>query len=302
MIVRDKSNSWSIFFAWQGTILPKILPSVLAMMLLSVLAWLMVYHQVYAVTSVPMTAFTIFGVLISITLGFYHHASYDRWWEGRKLWGALVANTRHLSRDSHFLSPDEREKLLGSMLLFVVALRDRLRQQAVNASDDLYFGKHADKISWLDTQLNAPQRVLEEMQEQLIALVRQGQMSDIIYLSIQKHIVEMGGIQAGCDRIAGTPLPFAYSALLSHAIVGFCWLLPFGAGAVMGGWTPLFVGLVAYFLLGLHELARQMEMPFGIEDNDLSLDTLVHMIQSETLMLLEKPLPQKREVIGFCLK
>lgn len=100
MIVRDKSNGLKLLFVWRGTVLPKVLPLVLVLMAISMVAWLLKHYQIYSVTGVPAIGFTIFGVVLSIFLGFRNTACYDRWWEGRKLWGALIANTRHLSRDS----------------------------------------------------------------------------------------------------------------------------------------------------------------------------------------------------------
>lgn len=197
MIVRDKSNSFKLLFAWRGTVLPKVLPTILGIMVLSFIAGFVAQFQWYYVTTVPAVGFTMFGVVISIFLGFRNNACYDRWWEGRKLWGALVANTRHLSRDSHFLAPNERESLLYQMLLFVAILRDRLRGQNIQRSQFGYTKIDDHYLDWLDQQINAPQRVLEAMQQQLIKLVQQGQMSDVIYMTIQKHVIEMGGHPSG---------------------------------------------------------------------------------------------------------
>ena len=193
MIVRDKSNSFKLLFAWRGTVLPKVLPTILGIMVLSFIAGFVAQFQWYYIATVPAVGFTMFGVIISIFLGFRNNACYDRWWEGRKLWGALVANTRHLSRDSHFLAPNERESLLYQMLLFVAILRDRLRGQNIQRSQFGYTKIDDHYLDWLDQQINAPQRVLEAMQQQLIKLVQQGQMSDVIYMTIQKHVIEMGG-------------------------------------------------------------------------------------------------------------
>lgn len=292
MIVRDKSNSLKLLFVWHGAILPKVLPTVLGVVAISMIAWLLAHYQVYSVASVPAVGFTVFGVVISIFLGFRNQACYDRWWEGRKLWGSLIANTRHLSRDSHFLPTDQREKLLLQMLLFVATLRDRLRAQPIRREQFAYHPTLPnDTLDYLDTQFNAPQRVLEEMQKLLIEAVRKGDISDMIYLSIQKHIVEMGSIQGSCDRIFSTPLPFAYSELLHRAVFCFCWMLPFGIESVLGLWTPLLVGVISYLLLGLDELSHQLEEPFGLADHDLPLDTMVRLIERETLLLLDKPLP-----------
>lgn len=114
---------------------------------------------------------------------------------GRKLWGALIANTRHLSRDSHFLPAKDRQVLLYQMLMFVATLRDRLRGRPIHRAQFAYTQIDEAHLDWLDNQINAPQRVLESMQQQLIDAVKQGHISDIIYMSIQKHVIEMGNIK-----------------------------------------------------------------------------------------------------------
>lgn len=103
MIVRDKSNSLGLLFAWHGTILPKVLPALaLVVLISSILVYLSRMHF-FNLPAVPAIGFTIFGVILSIFMSFRNSACYERWWEGRKLWGALIATTRHLSRDSYVL-------------------------------------------------------------------------------------------------------------------------------------------------------------------------------------------------------
>lgn len=292
MIVRDKSNRLKLLFVWRGTVLPKVLPLVLALMAISMVAWGLTHYKVYAVTGVPAVGFTVFGVVLSIFLGFRNTACYERWWEGRKLWGAMIANTRHLTRDSHFLPNDERKQLLIEMLLFVGLLRNRLRGQTADRAQFAHFHDLADdELDALNHHVNAPQVMLEKMQLRLMRVVQTGQVSDIVYTSIQRHVIEMGNIQAGCDRIASTPLPFPYSVLLHRAVFCFCWMLPFGLESVMGIWTPFLVGFLSYLLLGLDELSHQLEEPFGTADNDLPLDTMVRLMERETLSLLDLPLP-----------
>lgn len=291
MIVRDKHNSLKLLFMWHGTILPKVLPMIILLMAVSMIAWGLSHYQLYTVKNVPAVGFTVFGVVLSVFLGFRNNACYDRWWEGRKLWGALIANTRHLSRDSHFLGDDDRQALLMDMLIFVNLFKDRLRHQKLpmdRFSDYLIISdKDKDELNTLIFHhINAPQVVLERMQHRLIHAVKSGQISDIIYTSIQRHIIEMGNIQAGCDRISGTPLPLVYSVLLHRAVFCFCWMLPFGIESVLGGWTPFLVGLLAYMFLGLDELSAQLEEPFGVAQNDLPLDTITRLIERETLALM----------------
>ena len=297
MIIRDKSHPIALLFMWRGTVLPKVLPSVLVMMVLSVVAQLLVWYEVYSVKLVPMVGFSVLGVILSILLAFKNTACYDRWWEGRKLWGALIANTRHFTRDTHFFHETDRRTLLIHMLIFVNLFKDRLRHQVLKAerfSDYLQLDKctQADLDRLTSQHLNAPQVILERLQIHLINAVKTQKISDMIYVSIQRHVVEMGNIQTGCDRISSTPLPLAYSVLLHRAVFCFCWCLPFGVGTVLGAWTPLLVGVLSYLFLGFDELAHQMEEPFGQADNDLPLDAMVRLIERETLALLGDELPE----------
>lgn len=297
MIIREKSNNLALLFMWRGTILPKVLPMILMLMTVSMIAWGLTFYQVYTVKSVPVVGFTVLGVVLSVFLTFRNNACYDRWWEGRKLWGALIANTRHFTRDTHFLSADERRAMLVDMLIFVNLLRDRLRQQQLPAdrfADYLRLDdSRQDELNHLmNSHINAPQVILQNMQIRLIHAVKTNQISDIIYTSIQRHLIEMGNIQAGCDRINSTPLPLPYSVLLHRAVFCFCWLLPFGISGVLGLWTPLLVGLVAYLFLGLDELSKELEEPFGTDLHDLPLDGMVRLIERETLALLGDELPK----------
>ncbi|WP_286740986.1 MULTISPECIES: bestrophin family protein [Acinetobacter] len=297
MIVRDKSNSFSLLFAWHGTILPKVLPALGLVIFLSGLLVYLRQAHFFSFPAVPAIGFTIFGVILSIFLSFRNTACYDRWWEGRKLWGALIATTRHLCRDSYVLDDQSREILLYRMMLFTHLLRDRLRQQQQSIQHyQAHTGFEAATYEQLPTHINASQWVLEQIQKDLVLLYKQGKITDIIYNNLNQHTVALGDIQAGCDRILSTPLPFSYSVLLHRAVYSFCFILPFSLETSLGLWTPILVGLIAYMLLGLDELSAELEEPFGLQDNDLPLDSIVRLIERETLSSLGQELPEAIKV------
>ena len=297
MIVRDNSNSFSLLFAWHGTILPKVLPALGLVIFLSGLLVYLRQAHFFSFPAVPAIGFTIFGVILSIFLSFRNTACYDRWWEGRKLWGALIATTRHLCRDSYVLDDQSREILLYRMMLFTHLLRDRLRQQQQSIQHyQAHTGFEAATYEQLPTHINASQWVLEQIQKDLVLLYKQGKITDIIYNNLNQHTVTLGDIQAGCDRILSTPLPFSYSVLLHRAVYSFCFILPFSLEASLGLWTPILVGLIAYMLLGLDELSAELEEPFGLQDNDLPLDSIVRLIERETLSSLGQELPEAIKV------
>ena len=292
MIVRDKSNLLVLLFSWHGTILPTVLPALLGVILISaIISFISVTHLV-ALPEVPAFGFTIFGVILSIFLGFKNNACYDRWWEGRKLWGSMIANIRHLDRETLVLSSERRERVLSNVILFTSLLRDRLRYQTAHPTEFLEFS-HLDDTekNKIYDHLNPPQYALNLIQKELIDALKQGEISDIVYGIIIKHVVELGNVQAGCDRIASTPLPYSYSVLLNRAVYFFCLILPFSLPLVLGLWTPLLIGLIAYLFLGLDALSSQLEEPFGTQDNDLPLDSMVRLMERELLTAMGKSIP-----------
>lgn len=121
--------------------------------------------------------------------------------------------------------------------------------------------------------------------------LKEGEISDIIYAQMNDHVAELSLVQTGCDRIATTPLPFAYSVLLNRTVYFFCFMLPFSLGATLGLATPLLVGILAYTFLGLDALSSEIEEPFGTQSNDLPLDAMVRTIEIELLGTLGKPTP-----------
>ena len=282
MIISDKSNSFALLFAWHGTILPKVLPALTFVVLISTVLVYLSSHHYFTIPAVPAIGFTVFGIILSIFLSFRNTACYDRWWEGRKLWGALIATSRHLSRDTHVLQENQRKVLMYRVMLFTRLLRNRLRNQ--NQSIEFYKNKvDLDELSFsqLANHLNAAQFVLEEIQKSLVQSLKSGEISDIIYQGLNHHIVAMGNIQAGCDRILTTPLPYSYSVLLHRTVYCFCLILPFSLEASLGIWTPVIVSLIAYLFLGLDALSAQLEEPFGLQENDLPLDSITRLIERE---------------------
>lgn len=298
MIIRDKSNSFALLFAWHGTILPKVLPALSVVVLISTIIVYLSSQHYFTFPAVPAIGFTVFGIILSIFLSFRNTACYDRWWEGRKLWGALIATSRHISRDSHVLNEHDRRIMMYRVMLFTGLLRNRLRnsQQSIEYyRDKVNFNEQQFKA--LSSHINASQYVLEEIQKSLVQSLKTGEISDIIYQCLNRHIVELGAIQAGCDRILSTPLPYSYSVLLHRTVYCFCLILPFSLESSLGIWTPVIVSLIAYLFLGLDALSAELEEPFGLQNNDLPLDSITRLIEREMLSSLGEELLEPIQLV-----
>ena len=104
MIVRARPSGFKLFLLLRGSILPRILPSLLATTLIAVVVTLShgdLFALKITLTTIP---FTLIGLPIAIFLGFRNTAAYDRFWEGRKLWGELLLRSRNLSRQCQSLA------------------------------------------------------------------------------------------------------------------------------------------------------------------------------------------------------
>lgn len=291
MIV-DQPSVFNLLFSWRGTILPKILPPLGVVMLISTIIGGLSYIGYFHFPELPLVGFTLIGVVLSIFLGFKNSACYDRWWEARKLWGLLIATARHFDRDCRILSQARRERVIQHVIVFANVLRDRLRHQTANPTELIQTsGMSQQAITQLYQQANAPQYTLSLIQWELMQALKEGEISDIIYTQMNQYVTELSLVLTGCDRIATTPLPFAYSVLLNRTVYFFCFMLPFSLGSTLGLATPLLVGILAYTVLGLDALSSEIEEPFGTQSNDLPLDAMVRTIEIELLGTLGKPTP-----------
>lgn len=262
--------------------MPQILPALLLVLIISTAFSSLIYFNVIKIATFPTISFSIFGVILSIFLGFKNTACYDRWWEARKLWGTLIASSRHILRETLLLTKSYRILILNYLILFSSILRYRLRNIPLNADllSNYSFLSDSD-IKILLEQKNPPQFILEKIQHVLITALKEQAVTDIIYNQINTHITDLGNVQAGCDRIKDSPLPYSYSVLLHRAVYCFCFTLPFSLETTLGIGTPFLVGLIAYLFLGLDALSTQLEEPFNLNINGLPLDKMVSNIEYE---------------------
>lgn len=106
----------------------------------------------------------------------------------------------------------------------------------------------------------------------------------------------MAEVQAACERIQTTPLPFAYMLLVQRTAYLYCFILPFGIVATQGLVTPLFSAIIAYTFFGLDALSEELAAPFGLSANHLPLHAISRTIEINLLDILgEKPLPDPIE-------
>ena len=122
--------------------------------------------------------------------------------------------------------------------------------------------------------------------------MREGTLNPMHYALVEGQLTALSHVQGGCERIANTPVPFAYSLLLHRTALVFCTTLPFALAGSLAWWTLLPVLLVAYTFFGLDALGHQLEDPFSFQPNALPLNAMQRTVEREMLSMLGEPLPE----------
>lgn len=297
MIVRPKPGLWEVAFAIRGSILPRIAGRLVTIALIAAVAILAAQLHPGLFAQISAIPFTLIGIALSIFMSFRNNACYDRWWEGRKLWGSLVIACRSLARRISTLGEAERRFAHLALCGFAAGLAARLR----GADEVAAISAHCGKGPW-ETGINPTDSLLAESGRRFLLLMQEGKIGPIHHSLIEEQLHLLAQVQAACERIAQTPVPFSYSLLLHRTAYIFCLALPFALAGALGWWTLLPVLLVSYTFFGLDALGDQLEDPFGHEPNDLPLDAMVRMIEREMRAALgETELPPAIVPKGYLL-
>ncbi|MGU3538389.1 bestrophin family protein [Methylobacterium sp. A54F] len=305
MVVRPRPGLLAILFTLRGSILPRVAPRVAG---IAAFACAVVAVERHWPEPFPQSAgigpFTLIGLALSIFLSFRNGACYDRWWEARKAWGQLIVAARGLARLIPVLMPEphqaeQRARCLRRVAGFAHGLHARLRggEEAASAAPWLPPAEAGD----LAGRPSPTDAVLSGLTADLAAAMRAGAFGEVAFATLERKVSELSAIQAACERIQSTPLPFAYTLLLYRTAWLYCLLLPFGLAAPLGWASPIAAALVAYTFFGLDALGDELEEPFGLDANDLPLDALRRAVDRIVLDALGEPLPDPEPVDGFVL-
>ena len=268
MIVRDAPRPLDLIFALRGSIIPRIAVR-LGVLVLVAAAMVWLHDQYGLLPDTGGLGFTVFGIALSLFLGFRNNAAYDRWWEARKLWGGLLADLRSLARDGELFVSDleQRKAVLRTSLAFLHLHRANLRKLPGDVAARTLGGTLADAP-------HPPDAALDQITALLADAYRGGAIDGFGLRAMSERLGSMALHQAGCERIVLTPLPYVYSLLIYRTTWLFCLLLPLALIDTAGWMTPVFVGIVGYVFFGLAEVTEELSHPFGASPNGLPLDAL----------------------------
>ncbi|MDN3584718.1 bestrophin family protein [Mucilaginibacter flavus] len=211
------------------------------------------------------------GFVFSLLLAFRINSAYDRWWEGRKIWGSMVNNSRNLAlKLKHMVKPSEYAFFNYAIPMYSRVLRNHLR--------DVYVHEEQDFVP-IDSKKHVPNQVASAIIENIYRLNKQGEINPEQLFSITSEIGSFTDNCGACERIRKTPIPYSYNVFIKKFIFTYIMTLPFTWAFEMKYFTIPIIGFVLFVFASIEILAEEIEDPFGFDPNDLPLDNICENIQ-----------------------
>ncbi len=230
---------------------------------------------------------SLLGIVLGLFLVFRTNSAYDRWWEGRKLWGGLVNSARNFAMKLNAVLPSEQtpeRKWFAQMIgNFVFASKEHLRKgvdfSELEIVDESF-------IQELQNAEHKPNRIATALYKKVNDLYKTNVLSGYHLLNLDKELKDFVDLLGACERIKKTPIPYSYTMYIKKFIFIYIITLPFGFVTTLGYVTVPAVVLVSFILLSVELIAEEIEDPFGLDINDLPTDDLAETIKANVREIL----------------
>lgn len=236
---------------------------------------------------------SLLGFVIGLLLVFRTNTAYERWWEGRKLWGQLVNSSRNLALKFDALLPlksSHRKKILLLITTYPFVLKEHLRDKNTSAERLSLSGSEKD---FYNSCQHKPNAVADIFYKEVKQLYTEKIISGEEFLILDKQLESLTDITGACERIKNTPIPFSYNLFIKKFIFFYVITLPIGLIPDFHYWNIPISIFVFYVLVSLELLAEKIEDPFGNDNNDLPTDELVGKIHKNTIEIFSEKMGEK---------
>jgi putative membrane protein len=265
----------------------RIWVAVAALAAYSAVVVLIEHYSKFHIPIVGATFHGFLGLILGTLLVFRTNTSYDRWWEGRKLWGQLVNDSRNLAiKVQTCVRADAADKQrLGRWLCdFALALKGHLRG-GVRLADLPGFATVED----IRQPEHVPAYVSERIYEQFEAWRQSDQLGGFELLFLDQHAASLMNICGACERIQKSPISLSYRWFIRQSIILYLLTLPLSLVDSFSWWTIEAVTVLGYFMIGIEMIAENIEDPFGVDEDDIRLDDICHNIERSVRDILNEP-------------
>lgn len=233
--------------------------------------------------SLPSLPLTLLASALVVLTSFRNSSAYNRWWEARTLWGAMVNNSRSFARQVLTLVEDDGELnpvkavLLRRHVAFVKCLSAHLKGES--CGDEVQSLITREEYARRHETNNFPNDILNTSAALLAKEYKNGRLDSIRLARLESTMVELSNCQGGMERIANTPLPYPYVAFPRLFISLFCVILPIGLVDTLGWYTPLASTVVGFMLLAIEKIGTDLQSPFKASEHEIQMTKLCENIE-----------------------
>jgi ion channel-forming bestrophin family protein len=272
-MINTKAKRYDWFdraFNFQNSAIPKIKFRLGVVTFFAVLVTIAYYYGLPV--SLPILGSIVPNVILGLLLVFRTNTAYDRYWEGRKLWGTISTYCRSIARvvgANDGIEKSIKTKMGNHIFDFARLTKDK------------FFGEiDRTKLDDVQSKLVSPNLYeLKLLQSELYQLTKNNNLTELSYVDITTKIDQLTSAVGGCERIISTPIPLAYSIHIKQLILLFCLTVPFQFVGQIGLWTPVITFVICAALMGIEEIGLEIENPFGQDSNDIDIVKIVDGIR-----------------------
>lgn len=249
-----------------------------------------IFIEVLDVVITDTKAFhSILGVILGLFLVLRTNTAYDRWWEGRKLWGKLVNDCRQLAIKLAVYLPEsaKEDRLFFRKMIpnITFAMKEQLRDSIMIGEMDLSDETVKERII---KSKHRPNMISKILMERVYKIFKEGGITGEQLLILDKELKGFTDIIGACERIKSTPIPYSYSMFIKKFLFIYSITLPMTFIGEFGYWSILLVVMAFYFLMSVELISEEIEDPFGKDVNDLPLDEICVKIKKNIIEIFNQ--------------
>ena len=230
---------------------------------------------------------SLLGFVLSLLLVFRTNTAYDRWWEGRKLWGKLVNDSRNFVIKINSILPENdvknRTQIAKYLRFFPYFLANHLSKESTRLVLDEDFSDLQKEL-----QHHPPAELVFLLTKKLYQLKKENKISDTEMLFLDTQLSGFLDVCGGCERIKNTPIPYSYSSFIKKFIIFYVMALPVANVVNLGGFMIPITMFVYYVLMSLELIAEEIEDPFNNDENDIPMEAISQNIERSINLISNK--------------
>ncbi|MFN8349688.1 MAG: bestrophin family ion channel [Spirosomataceae bacterium] len=281
MISYNPKDWWKLIFAFhRSDTFRFLLPGIVGVAVYTTLVAYIENDVLHASFKNTTAIHSLVGFVLSMLLVFRTNTAYERWWEGRRLWGSFVNNSRNLALKLQAFLPAEDTELKTTLKILIInyiyATKEHLRTGVHVKKLEAYEKYDAD---YYGQKKHVPNHIMNTIYQEINQLYLLKKISGDQLIVLNEELRSFSDNLGGCERIKRTPIPYAYSLFLKKVIFLYVFTMPIGFVMEFKYWAAPIVAIIFYVFASIEVIAEEIEDPFGTDANDLPTDVIYETIK-----------------------